>query len=143
MPKPAARADFQVEFCRRDLLRFVGTPQWATDTTGLTWSDCAQFGATSHAIAVDFPHCCGRNNVGEEPGHVDARDSGLARQRPVSLPTVLLSGRGLGPVGQHPTRARKVAGIAVWVVLQIVLVLGLCLPERPCRRDLGDDLARP
>lgn len=36
-------------------------PSLATDTTGLTWSDCAQFGATFHAIAVDFPYCYGRN----------------------------------------------------------------------------------
>jgi hypothetical protein len=36
-----------------------------------------------------------------------------------------------------------VAGVPVRVVLQVVLVLGLGLPERAGRGHLGDDLARP
>jgi hypothetical protein len=36
-----------------------------------------------------------------------------------------------------------VARVAVGVALEVVLVLGLCLPERSGGRHLGDDLARP
>jgi hypothetical protein len=45
--------------------------------------------------------------------------------------------------GQSPSRAREVAGVAVRVPLQVVLVLGLGLPEGADRLHLGDDLARP
>src|SRR5829696_7767030 len=54
----------------------------------------------------------------------------------------LLASRGAA-VGQHPARAREVAGVAVRVALQVVLVLRLGLPERTGRGDLGDDLAGP
>src|SRR5512133_2256104 len=53
-----------------------------------------------------------------------------------------LAGRGAA-VGQHPAWAREVAGVAVRVALQVVLVLRLGLPERTGRGDLGDDLAGP
>src|SRR5829696_7159745 len=53
-----------------------------------------------------------------------------------------LAGRGAA-VGQHPPRTREVAGVAVRVALQVVLVLRLGLPERTRRSDLGDDLAGP
>ena len=46
-------------------------------------------------------------------------------------------------VRQLPVRPDEVAGVAVGILLQVVLVLGLGLPERPGRRDLGDHLARP
>src|SRR3954447_24023475 len=52
------------------------------------------------------------------------------------------SGGGLA-VGQLPARPRKVAGVAVRVALEIVLVLGLGLPERDGLADLGHDLAGP
>src|SRR5215813_9559800 len=60
----------------------------------------------------------------------------------------LLRGRflgrdGVGAAGQLPAGADVVAGVPVWVALQVVLVLGFGLPERPGRRHLGDDLARP
>ncbi len=42
-----------------------------------------------------------------------------------------------------PAGPREVAGVAVGVGLQVVLVLGLGLPERADRGDLGDDLAGP
>jgi hypothetical protein len=35
-----------------------------------------------------------------------------------------------------------VAGVAVRIFLQIILMLGLGLSERPSERHLGDDLAR-
>src|SRR6185312_5815209 len=35
------------------------------------------------------------------------------------------------------------AGVAVRIALQVVLMLRLGFPEIPDRRDLGDDLARP
>jgi hypothetical protein len=44
---------------------------------------------------------------------------------------------------QLTARADEVAGVPVGLLLQVVLVLGLGLPERPGRRHLGDDLARP
>ncbi len=44
---------------------------------------------------------------------------------------------------ETPPRADVVAGVAVGVALEVVLVLGLGLPEWAGRRDLGDDLARP
>src|ERR1700722_19229886 len=51
--------------------------------------------------------------------------------------------RAVRAVRQLPARADEVAGVPVGVLLQVVLVLGLGLPERAGRRDLGDDLARP
>ena len=50
---------------------------------------------------------------------------------------------GRRPLRQLPARAREVAGVAVGDALQVVLVLGLGLPEGAGRRDLGDHLARP
>ena len=44
---------------------------------------------------------------------------------------------------QLPARPREVAGVAVRVALQVVLVLRLGLPEVARGRHLGDDLARP
>jgi len=35
--------------------------EWATDITGLTWSDGTPLKTISHAIALDFPYCCRRN----------------------------------------------------------------------------------
>ncbi|VXB37234.1 hypothetical protein CURTO8I2_180079 [Curtobacterium sp. 8I-2] len=42
-----------------------------------------------------------------------------------------------------PARTNEVAGVAVRVLLEVVLVLVLGLPERAGRGDLGDDLAGP
>src|SRR5205809_3839624 len=50
---------------------------------------------------------------------------------------------GLGPLRQDPIRADEVAGVAVGVALEVVLVLGLGLPEVAGRGDLRDDLAGP
>src|SRR4051812_43179390 len=50
---------------------------------------------------------------------------------------------GLLPARQLPVRPDEVAGVAVRVVLQIILMLGLGLPERSDRRKLGDNLSRP
>ena len=36
--------------------------EWAPDITVLTWLGRDLAGAISHAIALDFPHCCWRNN---------------------------------------------------------------------------------
>src|SRR5919202_476865 len=52
------------------------------------------------------------------------------------------SGGGL-PVGQLPARPREVAVVAARVALEVVLVLGLRLPERDGLADLGHDLAGP
>ena len=61
---------------------------------------------------------------------------------PLLTHAVCLASRG-APAGQHPVRAREVAGVAVLVALQVVLVLRLGLPERTGWGDLGDDLAGP
>src|SRR3954464_14027125 len=52
------------------------------------------------------------------------------------------SGRGFA-VRQLPVGPWEVAGVAVRVVLEVVLVLGLGLPERDGLTDLGDHLAGP
>src|SRR4051794_35405780 len=44
---------------------------------------------------------------------------------------------------QNPIRADKVACVAVWVSLEVVLMLGLGFPQWSCWRYLGHDLARP
>src|SRR6476620_12376270 len=49
----------------------------------------------------------------------------------------------LVPPRKLPIRPREMAGVAVGVVLQIVLVLRLRLPERALRNNLGDNLPRP
>src|SRR6476620_9652925 len=45
--------------------------------------------------------------------------------------------------GELPAGADPVAGVAVGDALQVVLVLGLGLPERAGRLQLGHDLAGP
>src|SRR5712671_718661 len=47
------------------------------------------------------------------------------------------------PLRQRPVRPDEVAGVAVGVFLQIILMLGLGLPERSGGSHLGDHLARP
>src|SRR5215217_5424913 len=70
---------------------------------------------------------------------VDARRVGRARSLFVRSAPL---GGGLA-VWQLPARPREVAGVAVGVALEVVLVLGLGLPEGAGLADLGDDLARP
>src|SRR5438876_12415002 len=50
---------------------------------------------------------------------------------------------GAGAARQHPARTCEVTRVSVRVTLEIVLMLGLGLPERPRRRHLGDHLAGP
>ena len=54
-----------------------------------------------------------------------------------------LRGDRVGAARKNPAGPREVAGVSVRVVLEIVLVLGLGLPERACGRDLGDDSPWP
>src|ERR1700759_4855168 len=58
-----------------------------------------------------------------------------------SIGAKLFRGVGLA-CRQLPVRPDKVAGIAVRIALQIILMLGLGFPERTCRGDLGNHLAR-
>ena len=53
------------------------------------------------------------------------------------------SDHGILAARQGPARPWEVAGVAVRVGLQVVLVLWLGLPERPRRGHFGDDLAGP
>ena len=82
--------------------------------------------------------------VGVEPEVGSAIRRTVTAASPAARPDPrrLLASRG-APLGQHPARAREVAGVAVRVALQVVLVLRLSLPERTGRGDLGDDLAGP
>src|SRR5690242_17327394 len=50
---------------------------------------------------------------------------------------------GGAPPRQLPMRADEVAGVAVRIAFQVILVLGLRLPEIAGGRELGHDLARP
>src|SRR5436190_11363294 len=47
------------------------------------------------------------------------------------------------PLGKNPVRADEMAGVAVGVLLEVVLMLGLGLPERACRGDFRHDLPGP
>ena len=53
------------------------------------------------------------------------------------------SGRCLGAARKHPAGPDEVAGVAMGNALEIILVLGLGLPEIAGRLDLGHDLAGP
>src|SRR5690242_14143116 len=53
------------------------------------------------------------------------------------------SGRGGGAFRQLPIRPGKVAGIAVRILLQVILVLRLRLPEWPGGRDIRHYFAWP
>ncbi len=44
---------------------------------------------------------------------------------------------------QRPFRPNEVTGVAVRIFFQVILMLGLGLPERTGRSQLGDNLARP
>src|SRR6266511_4283897 len=44
---------------------------------------------------------------------------------------------------EYPIGANEMAGIAIRVALEIILMLGLRLPERSGRRHLGHDFAWP
>src|ERR1700722_16097667 len=49
----------------------------------------------------------------------------------------------LGPHGKLPIRAHEVARVPVRIMEQVVLMLGLRLPEGAGRLDFGYDLTRP
>ena len=44
---------------------------------------------------------------------------------------------------QRPFRPDEVTGVAIRIFFQIILMLGLGLPERSGRGHFGDNLARP
>ena len=49
----------------------------------------------------------------------------------------------VGANRQSPVGPDEMAGIAVGILLEIILVLGFGLPEVACRNDFRNDLARP
>src|SRR4051812_4939460 len=51
--------------------------------------------------------------------------------------------RRIRPARQLPPRPDEVTGVAIGVPLEVVLVLGLGLPEGSCGRDLRRDLSGP
>ena len=64
--------------------------------------------------------------------------------RRLRLTRRVTSGSGVrGAAGQLPVRPYEVARVARGIALQVVLVLGLGLPERAGRGELGHDLAWP
>src|SRR5215467_6156866 len=85
--------------------------------------------------------CAPGRNCGSSRGGVPAasRKSRLARRRP----HVPRSPSGGVPPRQLPMRADEVAGVAVRMAFQVILVLGLGLPEIASRRELSHDLSRP
>src|SRR5690349_7560356 len=64
-------------------------------------------------------------------------------EEPAEPAVRLLVGDLVRAVRQLPARPDVVAGVAVGILLQVVLVLRLGLPEGPRGRHLGDHLARP
>src|SRR6478609_5615970 len=79
------------------------------------------------------------------------RDTGSSRTGVPADRSVLSRGRSsararfsfLRAVRQCPIRPNEVTGVAVRIFLQIILMLGLGLPERSGGCHLGDNLARP
>src|SRR5581483_7621404 len=65
----------------------------------------------------------------------------ISRDRPP--PGRARSGDGAFASGQNPARPREVARVAVRVTLEVVLVLGLSLPEGAGGGHLGDDPPGP
>src|SRR5579863_4196507 len=47
------------------------------------------------------------------------------------------------PMRKSPIGADVVAGVAVWIAFQVVLMFGLRLPKRTCRLYLGHHFSRP
>src|ERR1700730_16073901 len=63
-------------------------------------------------------------------------DAGSVAQRSDRLSRLL-------PHRELPTRPDEMAGVSAGIALQVVLVLGLRLPEGAGRGNFGHDLARP
>jgi hypothetical protein len=66
-------------------------------------------------------------------------------ERSLAGPTSLklTAGPSPGPVSREdPARRRKVAGVSVCVALEVVLLLGIGLPEPSCRSHLGENIGR-
>src|SRR5215831_13780037 len=84
--------------------------------------------------------CMRPNRYARKP---DGKAISLSARR--TRTSLLRGGRlgGVAPGRQLPIRADEVAGIAVGVPLQVVLVLGLGFPEGAGGGDLGHDLPRP
>ena len=49
----------------------------------------------------------------------------------------------IGPNRQSPVGPDEMAGVAIGISLEIILMLGFGLPEVACRNDFRNDLARP
>src|SRR4051794_23871003 len=64
-------------------------------------------------------------------------------QGPSEAPAAASGRRRLFAMRQLPVRPRVVAVVTVGVALEVILMLGLGLPERGRRADLGHHLARP
>src|SRR5208283_2217178 len=79
-----------------------------------------------------------KNACGE--GQRVDRDDPPSDRRGRTRPERLFRG---GALRQNPAGAGEVAGVAVGMALEIILMLGLGLPERPGRRNLRHNLARP
>src|SRR5690348_3501703 len=80
--------------------------------------------------------------------HCCARPMPAPSLRSLSRPTIqrepaYRSAGGLLARRQLPARADEVAGVAVGIALEVVLVLGFGFPEVAGRHDLGHHLARP
>src|SRR5579859_1714139 len=74
------------------------------------------------------------NTRNEFRGSAALRAGGASRPRSGALP---IGAR------QLPVRPDEVAGVAVWIALEVVLMLGLGFPEVPCRGHFRHDATRP
>src|SRR5215218_9050462 len=68
--------------------------------------------------------------------------SSSSRRSPRRAPSSLAGG-GRRAARQHPIRPREVTCVSVRIPLEVILMLGLGLPERPRRRHLRHDLSGP
>ena len=90
---------------------FVGTPGWArgwaTDTTLLTWPDHDAIQAISHAVPLDFPRTCRRNQteksqaggLGWDSGHRIPSRAGVTTPTPECQTTAGAGGLGATVTG--------------------------------------------
>ena len=72
-----------------------------------------------------------------------SHDGGLNRLPSAAPMSVFCLLRCRGVLWQHPVWPREVAGVAVRIAFEVILMLRLRLPEGACRLDFRDNLARP
>ena len=150
IPSVSIRTDSSAPGPRRRGCRSVAEPVAASEPRSPTsrWMWCCERYLRHFVIETDDApdekiHFRGIAFTPKDGGRIVVRRRGSAR---LDSPVPSLRG-GLclaqRPLRQLPVRPREVAGVAVRIALEVVLVLGLGFPEVACRRHLGDHLAGP